>query len=72
MAKRAQPNIPKDQIPGILTYNAWLFAIQSNCSCKACSTLRRLTPYMAIPIPTDQLQQIPLEDIRAIRNTKKA
>ena len=38
----------------ILTYNAWLAALQDGCQCRACAYLRQLTRFMpAAPISTE-------------------
>ncbi len=41
-------NPATDSQAPILTYNAWLSALQDNCDCKACQYLRQLTKYMPL------------------------
>ena len=62
MPQGQKPQVPRDQVPGVLTYNAWLAAIRDNCQCPACQHLRKLTPYLSIPVPLDQLQGVETEE----------
>jgi len=55
-------NIPQDQIPANLIYNAWLASLKEDCQCDACKHLKKLTPYMAIPISSEDLSSIKIKE----------
>jgi len=55
-------NISKNQVPAILIYNAWLASLKEDCQCDACKHLKKLTPYMAIPISPEDLSSIKIKE----------
>jgi len=69
MTKKRRPesrseaqSISKDQIPATIIYNAWVSSLKENCRCEACNMLRKLTPYMSIPVKIDELPPMRLEE----------
>jgi len=69
MVKKSKKQIPlpipqegDDKFPGIITYNAWISAIRDNCSCQACQFLKKLTPYIARPLPLSEDEEIRLKE----------
>jgi len=55
-------DIPKDKVPAILIYNAWPASLKEDCQCDACKHLKKLTPYMAIPISPEDLSSIKIKE----------